>query len=174
MLSFIPSLYPQPKAPLSKQSSTQNTPTYFQGEATSPSTLNKLLKAGVDRQEASNLNIDLAKKGDFPYHVGRLASGHIFVVTNQDRMFLGLPSKGNKLLELPVQESFRTRCIGNQKRVVESVGGLRVTIEEPNGIRTAKVSKLNTKSNTHEELAVAKPHGHSPLSSFITAKNSPH
>lgn len=173
MFNSIPSRDPQPQNASQKQSTApaKQTPTHFQGGDRPTSTLNKLLKAGIDRQAASAMNISLAQQGDFPYHAGTLASGHIFVVSNQDRVFLGYP---DELTEFPVNTAFRTRCIDNQKRVLESAGGLRITIEEQNGIRTAKASKLNRKNGVHEELVVAKPDGSSPLSRFITAKNSPH
>lgn len=153
MLSFISSLSPQPQIPSPKPTAPKpHTSINFQGES-GFSTLKQLTKTGLEEIEARKLNIMLSETGDFPYHVGKLTNGRIFVVSNQDRLFLGLPGK---LAELPVKESFRTRCIGNQKRVLESAGGLRVTLENMNGIRTAKLSMLDLESNTRKELAVAR------------------
>lgn len=154
MLRFISSLSPQPKVPFSMPS-TQKTHTAvnFQGTSGAFSTLKQLTKTGLEELEARKLNILLSETGDFPYHAGKLTTGQIFIVSNQDRLFLG---QSDKLTELPVKESFRTRCIGNQKRVIESADGLRVTIENMNGIRTAKLSMLDTKSDIRKELAVVK------------------
>jgi hypothetical protein len=155
MLSFISSLSPQPKAPSAMHSAQKkHTAVNFQGESGAFSTLKQLTKTGLEELEARKLNIMLAETGDFPYHVGKLTNGRVFVVSNQDRLFLGLPGK---LTELPVKESFRTRCIGNQKRVIQSAGGLRVTLENTNGIRTAKLSTLDLESNTRKELTVVRP-----------------
>lgn len=154
MLSFIPSLSPQNNQAAIKTKKT--TPSFRGVDYVTPSSvLNKLKKAGLDELAARTFNIQLSQTGDFPYQIGKLSTGKIFVVTEQDRLFMG---DTQKLTELPVQDSYRTRCMNNQKRVVESVGGLRITTEELNGIRTSKISSQNPMEpdGPRKELSVVK------------------
>lgn len=150
MISFTPALsgtLPQPpNARPSKNKQAQN----FQGVnyKTPTSTLEKMKKVGIDELTARNLNIQLSKNGDFPYETGKLPSGQFFVVTNEDRLFTG---PANQLKETSVESSFRTRCVNNQKRVVESSTGYRITVQENNGIRRSKVETINPAGSSHSE-----------------------
>lgn len=144
MLSFTPgSFNATHNSSQTRHASKRPAPTpQFQGVnyKTPTSTLEKMKKVGIDELTARNLNIQLSKSGDFPYETGKLPGGQFFVVTNEDRLFTG---SANQLKETSVQNSLRTRCINNQKRVVESSTGYRITVQENNGVRRSKVEKIN-------------------------------
>lgn len=102
--------------------------------------LQTLVNAGLPDESSRKLIIQLAQTGDYPYHVGKLLNGNIFLVTNQDRVFFGKPEQ---FKELKVVEQARTKCFNQQKRFLETDNGLRITLESKNGIQSAvQVSEL--------------------------------
>jgi hypothetical protein len=98
-----------------------------------------LEKLGLSPMEAFQILIQLQRSNDTLYHGGKLLNGKTYLVSANDQLFYGKPGQ---IQLVPVVHAYRTKCIGQQKRVLETASGLKITIHVQNGQpATAKISQ---------------------------------
>lgn len=117
-----------------------------------PPNLFSLQKLGISTAEAFQVLTQLKRSNDTLYHAGKLLNGKTYLISANDQVFYG---KAGQMQPMPVVHAYRTKCIGQQKRVLETANGLTITIQAQNGQpTTAQVSQRfwNTK------LAFTVPH----------------
>lgn len=95
-----------------------------------PPNLFSLQKLGISIAEAFQLVAQLKRSNDTLYHAGKLLNGKTYLVSANDQVFYGKPGQ---MQPIPVIHAYRTKCIGQQKRVLETANGLKITIQAKNG-----------------------------------------
>lgn len=107
----------------------------------SPSALPILLAlqgAGIHPAEGSWILYQLAKNNDTPYHAALLMNGKAYVVSQNDRIFYGEPGK---LKPLKVVATWRTKCLDEQTRYLDTNAGLEIRIQAKNGLKHSLVKR---------------------------------
>ncbi|WP_373532255.1 hypothetical protein [Vampirovibrio sp.] len=88
-----------------------------------------LQTVGIQTSEAFRLLTCLQRDHDTFYHAGKLLNGKAYLVSNNDQLFYGKPGQ---MKAIQVIQAYRTKCIGQQKRVLDAENGFTITIQAQN------------------------------------------